>query len=148
MELFKAKELQKEFNEFTKDILPSVLSCGLCQKLSCMWHSKFDVSCVHCRKSQCKNCKMFSISKKTLLDHSSKETVDYLRNFICDFFKISDESIKTFFPEIKVEKIEKDIYKKKVKSEKNRTKTVNVKLPSHVKTGSFQNGRWKRRFYY
>ena len=30
MELFKTKELQKEFNEFTKDILPNVLTCNLC----------------------------------------------------------------------------------------------------------------------
>ena len=48
MELFKTKELQKEFNEFTKDILPNVLSCNLCQKLSYMWHSRFDISCLHC----------------------------------------------------------------------------------------------------
>ena len=148
MELFKTKELQKEFYEFIKDILPNVLSCGLCQKLSCMWHSKFDVSCLHCRKTECKNCKKFNISKEILLNSASKESVDYIYNFISDFLNISDESINLFFPEIKVEKIEKDIYKKKVKSEKNRTQTVKVKLPSNVRSGYFQNGRWKRRFFY
>ena len=148
MELFKTKELQKEFDEFTKDILRNVLSCNLCQKLSCMWHPKFDVSCLHCRKEQCKNCKKFNISKDILLGSASVETVDYLYNFISDFLNISDDSIKTFFPEIKVEKVEKSYHKKKVKSEKNRTQTVYVKLPSHVKSGCFQHGRWKRRFFY
>ena len=148
MELFKTKELKKEFDEFCKDILPNVLSCNLCQKLSCMWHSKFDVSCLHCRKEQCKNCKKFNISKDILLGSTSVETVDYLYNYICDFLNLSDESIKSYFPEIKVEKIEKSYHKKKVKSEKNRTQTVNVKLPSYVRSGTFQNGRWKRRFFY
>ena len=148
MELFKSKELQKEFNEFTIDILPNVLSCNLCQKLSCMWHSRFDVSCLHCRKTQCKNCKKFNISKNILLHSASAETVDYIYNFICDFLNISDESLNSYFPDIKVEKREVDIYKKKVKSEKNRTQTVNVKLPSYVRSGTFQNGRWKRRFFY
>ena len=148
MELFKTKELQKEFNEFTKDILPNVLSCNLCQKLSCMWHSRFDISCLHCRKEQCKNCKKFNISKDILLHSASAETVDYIYNFICDFLNISDESLKSYFPEIKVEKREVDIYIKKVKSEKYRTQTVNVKLPSHVRNGCYQHGRWKRRFFY
>ena len=138
MELFKTKELQKEFNEFTKDILPNVLSCNLCQKLSCMWHSRFDIGCLHCQKAQCKNCKKFNILKDILLGSASAETVDYL----------SDDSIRTYFPEIKVEKVEKSYYKKKVKSEKNRTQTVNIKLPTHVRSGTFQNGRWKRRFFY
>ena len=148
MELFKTKELKKEFDEFTKDILPNVLSCNLCQKLSCMWHSKFDISCLHCRKEQCKNCRKFNISKDILLHSASAETVDYIYNFICDFLNISDESLNSYFPEIKVENREVDIYKKKVKSEKNRTQTVNVKLPSHVNSGCFQHGRWKRRFFY
>ena len=148
MELFKSRELQKEFDEFTKDILPNVLSCNLCQKLSCMWHSKFDVICLHCRKEQCKNCKKFNISKDILLNSASVETVDYIYNFICDFLNISDDSIKRYFPEIKVEKVEKSYYKKKVKSEKNRTQTVSVKLPSHVRSGTYQNGRRKRRFFY
>ena len=107
MELFKTKELQKEFNEFTKDILPNVLSCNLCQKLSCMWHSRFDISCLHCRKEQCKNCKKFNISS------ASVETVDYLYNYINDLLNLSDESIRTYFPEVKVERIEKSYYKKK-----------------------------------
>ena len=148
MELFNTKELQKEFNEFTKDILPNVLTCNLCQKLTCMWHSKFDVSCIRCRKEQCKNCKKFNISKDILLHSASAETIDYIYNFICDFLNISDESLNSYFPEIKVEKREADIYKKKVKSEKNSTQTVNIKLPSYVKSGTYQHGRWKRRFFY
>ena len=148
MELFKSRELQKEFDEFTKDILPNVLSCNLCQKLSCMWHSKFEVSCLHCRKEQCKNCKKFNILKDILLGSASVETVDYLYNYISDFLNLSDDSIRTYFPEIKVERIEKSCYKKRVKSEKNRTQTVNVKLPSSVRSGTFQHGKWKRRFFY
>ena len=148
MELFKTKVLKKEFEEFTKDILPNVLSCNLCQKLSCVWHSRFDISCLHCQKAQCKNCKKFNISKDILLGSASVETVDYLYNYISDFLNLSDESIRTYFPEVKVERIEKSYYKKKVKSEKNRTQTVNVKLPSHVKSSTYQHGRWKRRFFY
>ena len=92
--------------------------------------------------------KKVNISKDILLGSASVETVDYLYNYISDFLNLSDESIKSYFPEIKVEKVEKSYHKKKVKSEKNRTQTVNVKLPSYVRSGTFQNGRWKRRFFY
>ena len=113
-----------------------------------MWHSKFDVGCLLCRKIQCRNCKQFNISKDILLKAASAEATDYIYIFICDFLNISDESINSFFPEIKVEKREKDIYKKRVKCEKSITQTVNYKLPSGVRQGTYQNGRWKRRFFY
>ena len=151
MELFKTNVLKKEYKEFTEKILPSVLECNFCNVKSCIYHSKFNVSCLHCRKRQCKNCRQFNISKDILLNSASKETVDFLYNFICDFLNLSDESIKHFFPDINVINVEKkevDYYKKRVKSEKNRTQVVNCKLPSSVRSGTYQNGRWKRRFFY
>ena len=151
MNLFKTEVLKKEYKEFIEKILPSVLECNFCNIKSCIYHSKCNVSCLHCRKRQCKNCRQFNISKDILLNSASKETVDYLYNFICDFFNLSDESIKTFFPEVNIEHIEKKevaIYSKRVKSEKNRTQVVNCKLTSGVISGTYQNGRWKRRFFY
>ena len=148
MELFKSEILKKEYKEFNKKLLPAVLECGFCNKVSCEYHSKFIVSCVHCRKHVCKNCKKFNISKNILLKAASAETIDYLYNYIADFLNLSDESLKTYFPEIKVEKIEKACFKTRVKSEKCRTQTVKTVLPSHIKHGQFQVGRWKRQLFY
>ena len=54
----------------------------------------------------------------------------------------------TYFPDIKVEKREVVHYGQRVKSEKNRSQVVNCKVPTHLRQGTYQNGRWKRRFYY
>ena len=97
MELFKTVELKREFKEFSNIILPKVLECGFCNKTSCTWHSKFDVTCLHCRKIQCRNCRQFNISKNILLKAASAETVDYIYNFICDFLNLSNESLNSFF---------------------------------------------------
>ena len=115
MELFKSDVLKAEFKELNEKILPEILQCNFCNIMSCKYHSKFDVACLHCRQRQCKNCKKFNISKDILLNSASEETVDYLYNYICDFLNLSDDSIKHFFLEIKVVivKKENDIYKKK-----------------------------------
>ena len=60
-------------------------------------------------KNSAKTVKKFNISKDILLHSASAETVDYIYNFICDFLNISDESLNSNFPEIKVEKREVDI---------------------------------------
>ena len=148
MELFKSPILKKEYEEFSNELLPAVLNCNYCNVMHCLWHSKFVGTCVHCRQRQCKNCRKFNVSEDILLNTASEETVDYLYNFICDFLNLSDESIKSYFPDIKVEKREVVNYRKRVKSEKNRTQVVNCKLPSHLRQGTYQNGRWKRKFYY
>ena len=148
MELFKSEILKKEYEEFNKKMLPAVLKCGLCNIVSRKYHSKFIVSCALCRNAVCKDCKKFNISKNLLLRTATAETVDYLYNYIADFLNLSDESLKTYFPEIKIEKIEKPCFKTRVKSEKCRTQTVKVYLPDHIKNGQFQVGRWKRRFFY
>ena len=148
MELFKSPILKKEYEEFSNELLPAVLNCNYCNVMHCLWHSKFVGTCVHCRQRPCKNCRKFNVSEDILLNTASEETVDYLYNFICDFLNLSDESIKSYFPDIKVEKREVVNYRKRVKSEKNRTQVVNCKLPSHLRQGTYQNGRWKRKFYY
>ena len=148
MELFKTTTLKNEYKEFSKKLLPAVLECGYCNVVACEWHSKFTGTCTHCRQRHCKKCRSFNISKDILLASASAETVDFLYNFICDFLNLSDESLKIYFPVIKIEKREVVNYKKRVKSEKNRTQIVNCKLPTHLRSGTYQNGRWKRRFYY
>ena len=148
MKLFKSETLKKEYEEFNKKLLPAVLECGLCNKISCQYHSKFIISCTLCRNAACKNCRKFNISKDILLKTASAETVDYLYNYISDFLNLSEESLHIYFPEVKVEKIEKTYYKNRIKSEKNRTQAVNIPLPTHLKNGQYQVGRWKRRFFY
>ena len=148
MELFKTKTLREEYNDFSKTLLPAVLECNFCNITFCEWHSKFDGTCFHCRKRACKNCRKFNISKDILLASASKKTVDYLYNYISDFLNLSNESIKTYFPDIKIEKIEKIYYKPRVKSEKCRSQTVKCKLPSGIKNGQYQFKGWKGRFFY
>ena len=148
MELFKTTVLKKEYKEFSEKLLPDLLECNYCNVVSCEWHSKFTGTCVHCRQRHCKKCRNFNISKDILLSSASAETVDFLYNFICDFLNLSDVSIKTYFPEIKVEKKEVVHYRQRVKSEKNRSQVVNCKIPTHLRQGTYQNGRWKRKFYY
>ena len=148
MELFKTTTLKNEYKEFSNELLPSVLECGYCNIVSCEWHSKFTGTCLHCRQRHCKKCRKFNVSKDILLASASTDTVDFLYNYICDFLNLSEKSIKSYFPDIKIEKREVVNYKKRVKSEKNRTQVVNCKLPTHLKSGTYQNGRWKRRFYY
>ena len=114
----------------------------------CQYHSRFVVSCLHCRNAICKKCKAFDTSKDILLKSASAETVDYLINYISDFLNLSEISTQSYFPGIKVKKVGKTSYKTRVKSEKCSQKTVKVELPSHLRSAQFQHGRWKRRFYY
>ena len=122
MELFKTTTLKNEYKAFTNELLPSVIECGYCNVISCSCHQKFTVTCLHCRQRHCKKCCKFNISKEILLTFASAETVDFLYNFICDFLNLSDESIKSYFPDIKIEKREKVNYKKRLKSEKKELK--------------------------
>ena len=121
MVLFKTDILKKEYKEFSDKLLPAVLECGYCNKMHCKMHSKFEMLCSLCRNDMCHNCRRFNLSKDILLNKATSQTIDYLYNFICDFLNLSEESLKHYFPDIKVEKIEKINFKKRVKSEKNRT---------------------------
>ena len=118
MELFKTAELKNEYKEFLTKLLPDVLNCNFCNITCCEWHSKSIGTCIHCRKRHCKKCHSFNISKDILLASATQITVDYIYNYICDFLNLSDLSIKTFFPDIKVEKIGKINYRTRVKSQK------------------------------
>ena len=118
MELFKTDTLKNEYKEFVSKLLPDVLECNFCNVTCCEWHSKFVGTCIHCRKRHYKKCRSFNISKDILLTSASAETINYLHNYICDFLNLSDVSIKTFFPDIKIEKFEKINYRTRVKSKK------------------------------
>ena len=148
MELFKTAELKNEYKEFLTKLLPDVLNCNFCNISCCEWHSKSIGACIHCRKRHCKKCHSFNISKDILLASATPITVDYIYNYICDFLNLSDLSIKTFFPDIKVEKIGKINYRTRVKSEKNRSQILKCEIPSHLKNGQYQFRNYKRRFYY
>ena len=148
MELFKTEILRKEYKEFANKLLPAVLESGYCNISTCKYHKKTDMFCNLCRAAICKNCKKFNLSKDLLLSKATPEVVDYLHNFICDFLNLSDQSLKTYFPDIKIVKLEKVEYTKRGKSEKNRSQTVNQVLPSGLRKGFYQNGRFKRRFFY
>ena len=147
MELFKTKELKNEFEEMKK-LLPLILVCNYCQKESCIYHSKFIISCTLCRNARCKNCVTFNISKSILLKSSSEETKTYLENFICDFLNITNESFQHFFPEIKIQKKQKVNYTTRVKSEKNRQQVVKSDLPPNLRRTQFQHGKFKRKIFY
>ena len=126
MELFKTDTLKNEYKEFVSKLLPDVLECNFCNVTCCEWHSKFVGTCIHCRKRHCKKRRSFNISKDTLLTSASAETINYLYNYICDFLNLSDVSIKTFFPDIKIEKFEKINYRTRVKSEKKQITSCKV----------------------
>ena len=147
MELFKSKELKNEFEEMKK-LLPTVIECNYCQKETCIYHSKFIISCTLCRNAKCKNCFKFNITKNVLLKNSSEEAKIYIEDFICDFCNISNESFQYFFPEIKIEKKDKVYYTTKVKSEKNRTQVVKSELPSNLRIKQYQHGKFKRKVFY
>ena len=151
MELFRTKTLKKEHKELVDDILPKVLECSYCNVGSCKYHTKFNFSCNLCRQVRCRTCFAFNISRQTLLDASNEETKYYLNCFIIDFLNLSDESIRNYFPEIKLESLkrEKINFKKLyVKSQKNRSQVINQTLPSNIKTVTFQHGKFKRRAFY
>ena len=147
MELFKTKELKNEFEEMKK-LLPTVIECNYCQKKTCIYHSKFIISCTLCRNAKCKNCFSFNITKNVLLKNSSKEAKIYIENFICDFFNISNESFQYFFPETRIEKKNKVYYTQKVKSEKNKTQIVKSELPPNLRIKQYQHGGFKRKVFY
>ena len=96
----------------------------------------------------CRNCRQFNLSKDILLSKANPQTVNYLYNFICDFLNLTDDSLKHYFPEIKVKKVEIVNFIKRVKSEKNRSQVIRQALPSYLNSGHFQHGRFKRKFYY
>ena len=150
MELFKSEVLKKEYKEFTNELLPKVLECSYCNVMPCKHHSKFKMQCSLCRKAMYRNCRSFNLSRDILLGGANQETRNYLNNDIVDFLDLSDESLKHYFPDIKLETIrrEKPQFKKRVKSKKNRSQLVNQVLPSQICSGHFQHGRFKRKFYY
>ena len=149
MELFKTDCLKKEYEEFINIHLPNVYSCGLCTKKSCKNHSHYKITCSLCKNEKCKNCFSFFISKDILINSLSKETKDYLYNYILTFLNLDNKTLLNFFPDIKkIETINKEFFIKRVKSEKNSTKTINQKLPTNIRNGQFNFKGWKRKFYY
>ena len=150
MEIFKTETMKKEYKEYLK-LLDDVLECGFCRIDSCKHHKKHKLTCTLCRDAQCKKCKKLLISKDVLVKNCDQDGQDFIFNFTVDYLNLSPESRAFFFPEkeeIEIKKIEKELFKKKVKSEKNSSKIVKQVLPGGVKNGQYQVGRRKRHFYY
>ena len=148
MEIFKTKELEKEYKEY-QELLKEVFECGFCRILSCKYQKKFDVVCSICRNAACKKCKKLLISIETIINNCDENGKDYIYNFTKDFLNLDELTLDFFSLNInKKVKIEKELFKKKVKSEKNSTKTIKQKLPGTVKNGQYQFGKWKRHYYY
>ena len=150
MEIFKSDTIKKEYKEYLV-LLDDVLTCGFCRTDSCKNHKKFTVTCSLCRNAQCKKCKRLLISKEILMKNCDQDGQEYIYYYTMDYLNLSQESRAFFFPDketVEVQKIEKELFKKKVKSEKNSTKVVKQKLPQGIKNGQYTVGRWKRHFYY
>ena len=148
MEIFKTEELKKEYKEY-QQLLKDVFDCSFCQIFSCKYHKKFDMVCNLCREVHCKKCKKLLLSIEILTDSCDEVGKDFIYDFTKDFLNLDNLTLDFFNIEInKKIKIEKELFKKKVKSEKNSTKTIKQKLPSGVKNGQYQIGRRKRHYYY
>ena len=144
MELFSSSTLNKEYKELVNEILPKVLECSYCNISSCKHHKK------KCRQLHCRSCFAFNISRNVLLEAADDNVNNYLNCFIVDFLNLSDESIKQFFPDIKIETLKREkLYFKKsyVKSEKNRSQVVNQTFPTNIQQVTFQHGQFKRRVF-
>ena len=150
MEIFKSAEMKKEYKEYLV-LLDDVLECGFCRKLSCKYDKKFNPLCNLCRDAKCKKCGKLLISIEILKKNCDEDGQEYIFNYTTDYLNLSKESRAFFFPEkeiIKIKKVEKELFKKKTKDEKNSTKVVKQKLPTGIKNGQYQVGRKKRHYYY
>ena len=69
----------------------------MCKKYSCKWHKNFLVSCNKCREARCSSCVTFKSSVEILIKTLDSDSKNYVRNFITDFFKISNETLQHLF---------------------------------------------------
>ena len=83
------KELIKEYKYLVTDVLPSLDDCNFCNKLKCKYWKNYTVNCNMCRTETCFNCKRFNNSNNKIIS-------DYIKNFLYNFFSISDFSISFF----------------------------------------------------
>ena len=97
MDYFKTDISTKEFKTLTEEILPVMSKCGLCGNFSYKWHKEFLLTCSQCRDVRCSNCVMLKYSISLLMKLAEDDARDYLRNFITDYFNLSDIGLKNFF---------------------------------------------------
>ena len=115
MEIFTNDTLKKEYKELVKDILPTVLECSYCNISSCTYHKTFNFSCNLCRQLRCRSCFAFNICGENLLKASNDEQKNNINCFIVDFLNLSNESIKQYFPDIKIEILDREkVFFKKI----------------------------------
>ena len=144
MELFKTDLLKEEYERFQNEVLINVLECGLCQSFSCgKSHRKFFLGCDRCRKAWCQPCKIFNITKQTLLENLDPEGRKYLENFIKDFLNLSNKTFQESFGITKVTLPRPQTYNVKSyhKSEKCKSQVVYKNLDECKKIKYTVKGR-------
>ena len=97
MELFKNKDLKKEYKDFISSTIFTIFKCKYCNLESCTLHYIFDCSCENCRIIRCKERQKFNIQLEALIKGATSETRCYISNFVQDFFKLNDITLKFFF---------------------------------------------------
>lgn len=94
MEIFSSVVLKKGFDELVNEIIPLLADCGKCEKFCCSYCRKFSVTCTWCRNERCKNYYKFENSLNILLENGSEASRQYVGNFVDDFFKVVNQSLK------------------------------------------------------
>ena len=141
----------KEFQNFAKKVLATVLECGLCKKYSCKWHKQFLLTCKQCRERRCLPCVTFKSAVETQIKILDCDGKMYVQNFVVDFPQISNETLNNLF------KIETKLSESRTKprtfdvkiyykSKKNRSQVVKETLNDRNKIEYMNKGR-KHTFY-
>ena len=88
-------QLRKEFEILLK-ILRDLNDCNFCLKEKCKNCRKYTFNCKDCFKEKCKNRDLYLKTKNIFLNCKSKVIVNYVKNLLSDYCKIS-EVTKEFF---------------------------------------------------
>ena len=95
--------LKKDYENMHTNILPSLNDCGYCTIFKCTYCLKFSAKCGACEIRRCKNFTEFNkFKKKILFECDNPQITYYVRNFLVDYFSVSDltkEFLKINLPE-------------------------------------------------
>ena len=88
--------LKKGYQNMHMNILPSLNDCGYCNIFRCAYCLKFSAKCGTCKIRRCKNCTKFNKFLKKYFSNATIRKSYYVRNFLVDYFSVSDLT-KEFF---------------------------------------------------
>ena len=104
----KNKELLKEYHFLVNEILPSLNDCRFYGQLKCKFCPKFFVNCNMSKRHKCLNCHRFNKSKDILINSGDDFVSNYVKNFLHDYFKVSD--LTNYFLKMDINQIIKEKY--------------------------------------